>query len=37
VALPAGTTDYGRHRARKLVDQSCSAPHVVIAGAALIP
>ena len=31
VALPAGTADDGRHRARKLVDQSCSAPHVVIA------
>jgi hypothetical protein len=36
VALSAGTTDDGRHRAGKLVHQSCSAPHVVIAGAAKI-
>jgi hypothetical protein len=37
VAPSAGTGDDGRHRAWKLVDQSCSASHVVIAGAVLIP
>ena len=36
VALSARTADDGRHRAPKLVDQSCSAPDVVIAGAALM-
>jgi hypothetical protein len=37
VALSAGAGDDGRHRACKLVDRSCSASHVVIAGAVLIP
>ena len=37
VALSARTADDGRHRACKLVDRSCSASHVVIAGAVLIP